>query len=129
MWALVYISHEDEERISRILEMNILNKIMECVNSDYEKLKIPALRTIGNLINGPDDETIDIMIDHGIIETLANSLQYKTMHVRKEAAWIISNILAGKKTHVEQVFEYKDGEIFKTLFVLIKIDDKKVNLI
>jgi len=126
MWALSYFSDGSDAQIKAVLEMDVQDKVLDFVRSDNPALKAPGLRTAGNLVTGKDEFT-EKMIQAGLIEALAKSLRDEKKIFRKEACWALSNILAGKATHIEEVFNYNNREILNTLFHMIYNDDKDVS--
>ena len=57
---------------------------------------------------------------------LAPILRHPRRCFRKEAAWGISNILAGPYQHIQAVFEYNNGEILDRLFEMANIEEFEV---
>ena len=64
---------------------------------------VPALRTVGNIVTGNDQQTQTI-INCGALGCLL--LLLNTSHkksIKKEACWTISNITAGTKEQIQAV--------------------------
>ena len=64
---------------------------------------VPALRTVGNIVTGNDQQTQTI-INCGALNCLLHLLN--TSHkksIKKEACWTISNITAGTKEQIQAV--------------------------
>lgn len=61
---------------------------------------IPALRTVGNIVTGNDIQT-DAVILAGGLTHLGALLRYHRANIVKEAAWAISNIMAGNTNQIQ----------------------------
>ena len=64
---------------------------------------MPALRTVGNIVTGNDQQT-QAIINCGALLCLLHLLN--TSHkksIKKEACWTISNITAGTKEQIQAV--------------------------
>lgn len=65
-------------------------------------LKTPALRALGNIVTGTDDQT-QMAIDAGVLSILPQLLRHSKPTVQKEAAWTLSNIAAGPCPQIQQL--------------------------
>lgn len=65
-------------------------------------LQTPALRTIGNIVTGTDEQT-QAVLDAGALAMFPNLLRHHKSNVQKEAAWTMSNITAGKDAQIQEV--------------------------
>lgn len=80
----------------------LASKACACRNSSPAVL-VPALRTVGNIVTGNDQQTQTI-INCGALGCLLHLLN--TSHkksIKKEACWTISNITAGTKEQIQAV--------------------------
>lgn len=62
----------------------------------------PALRSIGNIVTGTDDQT-QAVLDAGALAMFGNLLRHPKSNIQKESAWTLSNITAGKDTQIQEV--------------------------
>lgn len=62
----------------------------------------PALRAIGNIVTGTDEQT-QAVLDSGALSMFPQLLRHKKPNIQKEAAWTVSNITAGKDTQIQEV--------------------------
>merc|ERR1719321_2332365 len=97
-WALSYVSDGNNEKIQAVLDAGVgvrLTKILsETALSPNTAILIPALRAIGNVVTGDDEQTNE-MISIGILPCLGNLLVNSIKKsIRKEACWTLSNITA-----------------------------------
>lgn len=65
-------------------------------------LQTPALRAIGNIVTGTDEQT-QAVLDAGALNMFPQLLRHKKGNIQKEAAWTLSNITAGKDTQIQEV--------------------------
>ena len=68
------------------------------------EVQTPALRTIGNIATGNDQQT-QFLIDSNVLPCLLALLSNPKKGIRKEACWTISNITAGNKKQIQAVIE------------------------
>ena len=64
----------------------------------------PALRTVGNIVTGSDEQTQTI-INLNALGCLHALLSSHKKGIRKEACWTISNITAGTDVQIQTVIE------------------------
>ena len=69
-------------------------------------VQTPAVRTIGNIVTGPDKPT-QTVVDSGAIPVLKSLLHHRKGNIKKEAAWALSNITAGTQDQIQQVLNAK----------------------
>lgn len=65
-------------------------------------LQTPALRAIGNIVTGTDEQT-QAVLDAGALSMFPQLLRHKKPNIQKEAAWTLSNITAGKDSQIQEV--------------------------
>ena len=122
LWSLTHISDGDLKQIEELYNVNFCKKLVEIVQHKDLDLKAPALRTIGNMLTASDTMT-QPFIDVGLIPALVPLLHHKNRQMRKETAWVFSNIMGGKDTYLEDVMRFQGGELIKRLFFMIDEDD------
>ena len=93
-WGLSYLSDGVKERISDMLDIRLLQKLINLMKHENVAIAIPCLRTIGNIVTGDDNET-QLAVDANLIPTIAEILSHPKKTVRKESCWVLSNITAG----------------------------------
>ncbi|KAK0145705.1 Importin subunit alpha-1 [Merluccius polli] len=64
----------------------------------------PALRSLGNVVTGTDDQT-QCVLNAGALALFPALLQHSKPNIQKEAAWTISNITAGKSGQIQEVVD------------------------
>lgn len=106
-WVLAYITDiGNQDSANEVLGRPLLlETLMEIVNNCQDKPQLtPALRVIGNLVLGSDEQT-QLVFDVGLLEVLPSLISHKTRAVRKEALWVLSNISAGSEAQVQVLLD------------------------
>jgi hypothetical protein len=108
-WALSYISDDTEEsendKIQAAVSAGVVPRLVQLLSSTSVKVVTPALRTIGNIVTGTDQQTQVVMEAKAMIP-LVNLLSNPAKNIRKETCWTISNITAGTHTQIQQVLRF-----------------------
>ncbi|KAG5377472.1 hypothetical protein IGI04_042068 [Brassica rapa subsp. trilocularis] len=117
-WIIVYLSALSDIATSMLLKGGILQLLVErLASSDSLQLLIPVLRSLGNLVSvdpkamltiligGKNTEATDIpdVIPESVIGVLAKCLRSEHRVLKKEAAWVLSNIAAGSIEHKRMI--------------------------
>ena len=92
-----------------------VKKLVELLDSPTQAIKIPALRSLGNLLTGNDEQT-QLIISYGVLHQFATLLDSSQKGIRKEVAWSISNITAGTEEQIQAVI---DANLFPKLIEII----------
>jgi len=100
-----------------------VKKLVELLDSPTQAIKIPALRSLGNLLTGNDEQT-QLIISYGVLHQFATLLDSSQKGIRKEVAWSISNITAGNRNQIQAVI---DANLFPKLIEIIS-NEKSVDL-
>jgi len=106
-WSFSYISDDtgpNNERIAGLIRSGAVPKLTFLLGHKSDKVKHPALRTIGNIVCGDDLQT-QVVLDNAALPRLLVLLTNKKKVIRKEACWTISNITAGSVVQIQAVME------------------------
>ena len=80
--------------------MTVLSAL-PCRRHTQASVLVPALRTVGNIVTGDDNQT-QIVINCNALPYLLNLLTTSPKKsIKKEACWTISNITAGTKAQIQ----------------------------
>ena len=96
-WGLSYITDGTEDRIQLVIDYRnrLFSRLDTLLRCGVVSVITPALRTVGNIVTG-DDEQTQRVIESGLLKNFPALLQHHKMSIQKEAAWTISNITAGE---------------------------------
>ncbi|VFQ84947.1 unnamed protein product [Cuscuta campestris] len=116
-WALSYLSDGTNDKIQAVIDSGVCPRLVELLQHPSPSVIIPALRAVGNIVTGDDDQT-QCIIEHRGLYCLASLLvgSFKKS-IKKEACWTISNITAGNKDQIQAVIE---GNIIAPLVTLLQ---------
>ena len=105
-WSLAYLSDGTIDRIEMIVKSHhsVIPQLVELMESESVGVRVPALRTIGNLLTS-DNHTQSVLDYPRALPVLKNRLNDPRNTVRKEACWAFSNITAGSVEHIQMVIE------------------------
>jgi hypothetical protein len=93
LWALSYLSDGNGEDIQAVIDGHVCPRIVFLLKSDHVSLnaKVPALRVIGNLTTGGDDQT-QVAVDSGGLDVLFDivqqGLEEPNHKLLKEGLWV-----------------------------------------
>lgn len=93
-----------------------------CSRHTQASVLVPALRTVGNIVTGDDNQT-QIVINCNALPYLLNLLTTSPKKsIKKEACWTISNITAG---NAEQIKAVIDANVIPALVQILKTAEYK----
>jgi len=106
LWAIVYLSDGNSERLAAVLGAGVVKRVVELLAHPKTIVRTPALRTVGNIVAGNDLQT-QAVIQAGALPHLLKLLESggENTAVRKEACWTISNITAGTQEQIQAVLD------------------------
>lgn len=113
LWALSHICKDKNERVQMLLDEGVLPKITECLSSSDETVQFPALRIIGNIAAGRENQTATIL---SLVPCLRSLLYSPIRAFQKEVTWIFSNIASGPPVHLNSLLS---ADVFPVLIDLL----------
>ncbi|KAJ1417186.1 Atypical Arm repeat [Sesbania bispinosa] len=107
-WTLSYITADADtnEKLQVVIQTGVCPRLIQLLHSDPSAPVIePALRTLGSVVSGDDDQT-QFIIDSQVLPCLHQFLtqNYKE-RIKAIACWTISNITGGRLSQVQAVIE------------------------
>lgn len=82
----------------------VAHRLVELLMHTSASVQTPALRTVGNIVTGNDQQT-QAMLNVSCLPCLLALLGHPKRGIRKEACWTISNITAGNKDQIQMVIQ------------------------
>ena len=125
--ALCALSTGDNEQLQLLLDMHCVDQLLKLSKEKDNKIILSVLRIIGHLFTA-DNSQIEGLLDEDILDGIVPHLYHSKQEVRREAAWTLSNIMAGNEHQIQKVFDYQQGRIIDVLFHKIEEDDFVVSL-
>ncbi|PSS23722.1 Importin subunit alpha-9 like [Actinidia chinensis var. chinensis] len=129
-WIVVYLSALSNVATSMLVESNLLQLLVErLASSNSLQLLIPVLRSLGNLVAG-DAHTMNFLVaGHGtkdnFIAALIKCLKSEHRVLKKEAAWVLSNIAAGSIEHKQLIYSSEAVPVLLRLLSTAPFDIRK----
>ncbi|KJH52888.1 Armadillo/beta-catenin-like repeat protein [Dictyocaulus viviparus] len=106
-------------------EPGLVDLTFEILDSPLGELHHGALRILGNIITGNDMHTAVIISHPRFYDILCRSLSYRSCcDVRREAAWMCSNIAASRPDHADLLFV--DWNVFAMLLEGASSSERKL---
>ena len=93
-----------DEECKLLFESGIINPKFIKMLDMKDKIAINVLRTIGNIISGPDFLAEEIL-NMGFLRYVPKFMMHKNTKIQKEICWILSNIAAGTKSQMKCLIE------------------------
>lgn len=106
-WALSYLSDGCNDRIERVVELDVVESLVHMLASGQTQAIVPALRTLGNIVSGEDHQT-QAVVDGGALSVVVPLLNHSKKNIRKESCWMLSNIAAGNKSQLSALVNTPD---------------------
>ncbi|KAJ5074330.1 importin subunit alpha-4 [Anaeramoeba ignava] len=103
-WAISYLTDATQKEIQTILDLDIHQHFIPLLLNPNPKISTPALRIVGNIVTGSDEQT-QAIIECNAIQYLGKLLNSSRFSIRKEACWAISNIAAGNYPQAKEVVD------------------------
>jgi importin subunit alpha-1 len=108
-WALSHCSDDSDDegkKIGVIVAAGAVEHLIACAKSSEKKIISPALRALGNIVTGNDEETQTVLDLKGMV-VFRELCSHPLKSIRKEACWSISNVAAGTKHQIQAILEHQ----------------------
>ncbi|XP_077214477.1 importin subunit alpha-9 [Tasmannia lanceolata] len=130
-WVVVYLSALSNTATGILVKSDIVQLLVgRLAASDSLQLLIPVLRSLGNLVAGDSYTTYSVLlvghdITDSVISALVKCLKSDHRVLKKEAAWVLSNIAAGSIAHKQLIFSSEAIPMLMRLLSTAPFDIKK----
>ncbi|ONK62535.1 uncharacterized protein A4U43_C07F5090 [Asparagus officinalis] len=130
-WVVVYLSALSETAVGLLVKTDIGQVLVERLSaSESLQLLIPVLRSLGNLVAASSYMiTHVLLVGHSItdkaISALVKCLKHNHRVLKKEAAWVLSNIAAGSIEHKKLIFSSDAMPLLLHLLSTAQFDIRK----
>ncbi len=101
-WVISYMTEHHKKSVKKLLDTNILPKLLSFLNYPVLYIQLPILRILGNIVAGNASQT-QTVVDAGCLQYLKKTLMHEKRSIRRETCWIISNIAAGTQQQIEAI--------------------------
>lgn len=126
-WALSYLSEDQNKseddisnhKIQAVIDSGCIPRLVQLLNHSSIHIKTPALRTIGNIVTG-DNEQAQYVLNCNVLVALRSLFYCEKRNIRKETCWVLSNIVAGTVQQIEAVI---NADLFVPLIEILQKDD------
>ncbi len=88
-----------------VIESGVVEKLVPLLAHREVKVQTAALRAVGNIVTGTDDQT-QTVLNCGALEHFGALLNHPREKIIKEAVWFLSNITAGNPSQVQSVIDH-----------------------
>ncbi|KAF5737560.1 hypothetical protein HS088_TW13G00445 [Tripterygium wilfordii] len=130
-WVVVYLSALSNVATSMLVKNDVLQLLVQrLATSNSLQLLIPVLRSLGNLVAGDSYITSAVLvpgrdITGNVIEVLVKCLKSEHRVLKKEAAWVLSNIAAGSVEHKQFIYASEAASLLLRLLSTAPFDVRK----
>ncbi|KAJ4972072.1 hypothetical protein NE237_005171 [Protea cynaroides] len=130
-WVVVYLSALSNVATGMLVKSDAVELLVgKLAKSGSLQLLIPVLRSLGNLVAG-DSYTTSVVLVAGhdvtdnMISALIKCLSSEHRVLKKEAAWVLSNIAAGSLVHKQLIYSSEAIPLLLHLLLTAPFDIRK----
>lgn len=117
------ITKKHKKFLKEIIDSNLIQYIIKFLDIDNKNVLMTCLRIVGNIACEDNANQVQKLIDLNVLEKLKYTLFNDYLGIRKESAFILSNIAAGTQKQIETLI---DQNFLQILFKVFKNDLPKV---
>lgn len=105
-WVLSYLTSKPV-CVPLLVSGGVTNILVESLSLLAQQTELdsqavtPMLRSLGNIVSGPDEYGIQAMQSGKLVGAMKSFLQSVHRHIKKESLWVLSNLTAGPTEHID----------------------------
>ncbi|KAJ7370277.1 hypothetical protein OS493_033357 [Desmophyllum pertusum] len=109
-WVLSYLTSKPD-CVPVLVSGGIIDIIVQFLGSLAQETShnsqavTPMLRSLGNIVSGPDEYGIMAMQSGTLVAAMTSYLQSMHRHIKKESLWVLSNLTAGPTEHIDALIQ------------------------
>jgi len=113
-WMLAYMTDLGTPKwLELVMNLGIAPRLIDLTQSHKDCERIPALRTVGNVLVG-EDRYVQTLLSLGILDKLMIMVSNRKREIRKEAIWCCSNIAGGSKDQEKAIILHSGFSLLVT---------------
>ncbi|KAK1295826.1 Importin subunit alpha-2 [Acorus calamus] len=129
-WVVVYLSALSKTASALLIKNGLVQLLIgRLATSSSSQLLIPVLRSLGNLVAGDNSATNILIVGHEITDNailaLVKCMKCEHRVLKKEAAWVLSNIAAGSYEHKKLIYDSEATPFMLQLLAVAPFDVRK----
>ncbi|CAD6216609.1 unnamed protein product [Miscanthus lutarioriparius] len=122
-WTLYYICGGKGDAVQDVLDAGVCPQLVNLLMHASANVLLPVIMALARISAG-DDKQVEVLIENGILNWLAQLLARNyPKNVKKQACLIVSNIAAGSKDQIQAVI---DADIITPLIVLLRTSETDI---
>jgi hypothetical protein len=122
LWTVSYLSDGHHEDITKIVNIDLMERAIFYIKKEEIFLTIPAIRICGNVFAG-SNEFCDFFLQQDGLKALNKLMQTRNSSIQKECCWAVSNLAAGTE---EQIQALLSDRIIDTVMQLVRESNPEV---
>jgi len=87
-----------------VIDSGVVAKLVPLLSHREVKVQTAALRAVGNIVTGTDEQT-QTVLNNDALGHFPALLNHPKEKINKEAVWFLSNITAGNQQQVQAVID------------------------
>ena len=111
------LTQKYKEFNQEIIDAGLLEKIINFLDIKKKSIILTSLRIVGNIACTDNANQTQKLIDLGVLDKLKYTLFNENISIRKETAFILSNIAAGTQKQIETLIEQNFLQILYKVFI------------
>ncbi|KAI3447614.1 hypothetical protein Pfo_004279 [Paulownia fortunei] len=130
-WVVVYLTALSNVATSMLAKSDLLQILVDrLASSNSLQLLIPVLRSLGNLVAGDSYVTNNVLaagreITVNVIQALIKCMRSENRVLKKESAWVLSNVAAGSVEHKKLIHSTEAVSLLMRLLSTAPFDIRK----